>query len=150
MVYFHEEQPFRQSWLWTLLLGIFAVSIGGIWIANRDAGLGALFLLGPVAIWLYSIKMITEVGGDEVTIHFVWLWKARHIRFSEIRSVSPRQYNPITEYGGWGIRWSFGGRMAYNVSGNRGVQLELTDSRTVLIGSQRSDELASALTARMV
>jgi hypothetical protein len=37
--------------------------------------------------------------------------------------------------------------MAYNVSGNRGVEVELTDGRTVMVGSQRADELAGALRA---
>ena len=39
------------------------------------------------------------------------------------------------EYGGWGIRGGLRGTKAYNVSGNRGVELMLADGRTVLIGS---------------
>jgi hypothetical protein len=35
--------------------------------------------------------------------------------------------------------------MAYNVRGDRGVQLVLRDGRRVLIGSQRADELAKAI-----
>ena len=149
MVYFREEQRFRQTWLWALLLGIFAASIGGIWIANRHAGVSALVLLSPIALWLYSLKMITEVRDDELTIQFVWLWKTRHIGLAGIRGARPRQYSPIGEYGGWGIRWSPGGGMAYNVSGDRSVQLELAGGKKILVGSQRSEELASAITARM-
>ena len=149
MVYFREEQRFRQTWLWALLLGIFAAAIGGVWIANRYAGASSLVLLTPIALWLFSLKMITEVRDDELMIQFVWLWKARHIQISEIRGAYSRQYSPIGEFGGWGIRWSLGGGMAYNVSGSRGVQLELADGKKVLVGSQRSEELASAITARM-
>jgi hypothetical protein len=39
------------------------------------------------------------------------------------------------EYGGWGIKYGKMGK-AYNVSGNRGVQLEFTDGKRLLIGSQ--------------
>jgi hypothetical protein len=39
--------------------------------------------------------------------------------------------------------------MAYNVSGNRGVEVELTDGRTVMVGSRRPDELAGALQAHL-
>jgi hypothetical protein len=36
--------------------------------------------------------------------------------------------------------------MAYTVSGNRGVQIELTSGRKILIGSRRPEELAAAIT----
>jgi hypothetical protein len=53
-------------------------------------------------------------------------------------------YRPIRDYGGWGIRYGRGGK-AYNVSGNRGVMLELSDGQKLLIGSQRPEELANAI-----
>jgi hypothetical protein len=34
---------------------------------------------------------------------------------------------------------------AYNVKGDRGVQLVFTDGRLLLFGSQQADELASAI-----
>ncbi len=34
---------------------------------------------------------------------------------------------------------------AYNVSGNRGVQLKLSSGKGLLIGSQRPEELAQAI-----
>jgi hypothetical protein len=37
--------------------------------------------------------------------------------------------------------------MAYNVSGNRGVQLELVSGKRILIGSQQAEELAAAIEA---
>jgi hypothetical protein len=39
--------------------------------------------------------------------------------------------------------------MAYNVSGNQGVDLTLRDGRRVMLGSQRADELAAAIEARI-
>jgi hypothetical protein len=35
--------------------------------------------------------------------------------------------------------------MAYNVSGNRGVQLEFSNGKRLLIGSQRPEDLAAAI-----
>ena len=55
-----------------------------------------------------------------------------------------RTYNPIREYGGWGIRYGLKSK-AYNVHGNHGVQLELLNRKRLLIGSQRSEEFANAL-----
>ena len=51
------------------------------------------------------------------------------------------------DYGGWGIRRGRRG-WAYNVSGNRGVLLQLENEKTLLIGSQRPDELAAAIEAQ--
>ena len=46
----------------------------------------------------------------------------------------------------WGIR-GLGRNRAYNVSGDRGVELLLADGRKVLIGSLRPDELEQAIVA---
>ena len=57
-----------------------------------------------------------------------------------------RTYRPLLEYGGWGIRYApFGKGWAYNVHGSQGVQLELTNGKRILIGSQRAEELARAI-----
>ena len=55
-----------------------------------------------------------------------------------------REYRALREYGGWGIRYGAAGK-AYNVSGNRGVQLEYSDGQRLLIGSQRPEELCRAI-----
>jgi hypothetical protein len=39
--------------------------------------------------------------------------------------------------------------MAYIVSGNRGVRIELKDGKEVLVGSQKADELARAIADRI-
>ncbi len=53
-------------------------------------------------------------------------------------------YRPILEYGGWGIRYGLRGR-AYNVSGNRGLRVELTNGKHILFGSAKPEELKLAL-----
>lgn len=55
---------------------------------------------------------------------------------------------PLHEVGGWGIRAWFGWRrIAYLVSGNRGVELILTDGRVVVLGSPQAEVLAAAINA---
>ena len=70
----------------------------------------------------------------------------RTIPIAEVTHFEARTYSPLREYGGWGIR-GMGSSRAYNVSGNRGVELTLMDGRKVMIGSQRADELARAIAA---
>ena len=75
---------------------------------------------------------------------------SRRIPFGEIERFEARTYSPIREYGGWGLRGWGMDRRAYNVSGNRGVELTLRDGGRVMIGSQRSEELAQAIARGLV
>ena len=61
-----------------------------------------------------------------------------------IRSYEAITYSPLREYGGWGIRYGWNGK-AYNVSGNQGIQLELSEGRRVLIGTQNPPQFLAAL-----
>ena len=65
---------------------------------------------------------------------------------STLKKYEVQTYRPIRDYGGWGIRYGRGGK-AYNVSGNRGVMLELSDGQKLLIGSQKPDDLANAISS---
>ncbi|MEO0075774.1 MAG: hypothetical protein ABIK31_06695 [candidate division WOR-3 bacterium] len=52
----------------------------------------------------------------------------------------------MTEYGGWGLRLGlFGKGTAFSVSGNKGLQLEFTDNKKLLIGTNKLDELTETL-----
>ena len=72
----------------------------------------------------------------------------RRIPLEDLKSVEARTYSPIREYGGWGFRYGRSGK-AYNVMGNRGVQLELKSGERVLLGSQKAEDLAAAIQGEM-
>jgi len=122
---------------------------------NRPMSDIALAIVGPLVIlmgiglsWLfYVIKLLVEVREDGVHINFVPLVR-RIILFGDIVNCEVRTYKPMREYGGWGIKYGRAGK-AYNVSGNRGVQLKLSSGKGLLIGSQRPEELAQAIQAGM-
>jgi hypothetical protein len=105
----------------------------------------------PIAIvaLLLAAKLETQVRNDGLYVRLFPL----HLRFrkftaDQIDSHYPRQYNPLLEYGGWGIRCSLTGKSkAYNARGNLGVQLELAGAEKLLIGSQKPYELDNALSA---
>ena len=145
--HFEERQRFRQVWLWAVLLGIAAVSTAAVLISVRELSWTALFLLTPAALvyLLYRLELDVRVDDRALSIRFTPLVR-KSIPLSEIAAVAPRTYRPLLEYGGWGIRYSLSGRgLAYNVSGNRGVQLVLTDGSRILVGSQRPEDLAAAV-----
>lgn len=101
-----------------------------------------------VVVWIYAVKLVTEVDDQEVRTQFVLLSRRQRIPVHEIREVQAVTYRPLIEYGGWGIRRGANG-WAYNVSGNRGVRIYYHNGRQFLIGSQRAEELERAIQERM-
>jgi hypothetical protein len=76
-------------------------------------------------------------------IHYYPLRK-RRIPLADITACEVRRYQPILEFGGWGIRLGKSG-WAYTVSGREGVQLTFRAGRGLLVGSQRATELAAVI-----
>lgn len=152
---FEETQQFRQPWLWSLMIGVFlfaAASFGWALVSETEkAGRGIIPAIAFGAIWigtalfLLVLRLTVRVDQDQLHIRF-FPFVNRHILLEDIARWEARTYRPILEYGGWGVRCSWSKGMAYNVSGNQGVQLELANGKRLLIGSQRPDELALAIT----
>jgi hypothetical protein len=69
----------------------------------------------------------------------------RKFIFEDIEQYYARQYSPISEYGGWGLRNSFSNGRAYNIAGKKGLQLIFRDGRKILFGSQEPEELVKAI-----
>jgi hypothetical protein len=105
-----------------------------------------IFVVGLTYLF-YTMKLITEVRDDDLCVKFFPLSR-QVISFDSIKRCEVRTYNPIKEYGGWGIRYGKRGK-AYNVSGNRGVQVEFYVGKPLLIGSQKPEELERAINMRM-
>jgi len=159
MIYFREVQRFRQPWYWAIQIPALAAlayilfrqlvlrkRVGDHQESNTSLAIIAA-TIALFVVWFIKLELITEVRDDELTIRFRGLFVRRVIPLAEIMHFEARTYRPIREYGGWGVRWGAGG-MAYNVSGNRGVELKLADGKLVMIGSQSPEEFALALQAR--
>ena len=152
MVHFREVQQFRQLWLWgSLLVGpvicVVAMSLPTSKGVPRTIPLIVIGVFALFMTWFWMMKLVTEVHDDSVTAHFVYAWKLKRILFAEIKLVEAVTYEPMRQYGGWGIRLGVDG-WAYNVSGNKGVRIHMRDGKNFLIGSQRAEELAEAIEAR--
>lgn len=155
---YREVQQFRQIWIWLfiiLLTGIAWYSFFQQIIFRRQFGSNPAPDLVMWIIWIvvgigfplffHAMRLIVEVRKDGVYIRFSPLhYRFHRIPLTELKSYKVRNYSPIKEYGGWGIRYGVKGK-AYNVSGNRGVQLELLNGKRLLIGSQKPEELAMAI-----
>ena len=160
---YREVQRFRQFWIWLLVI---AVSLITIWGMVQQIVLSKPFGNNPapdivlivlvigigfgLPVFFRVTNLTTEVRDDGVYFRFFPLHFSFHrIGLEEIVRFEVQAYRPIRDYGGWGIRYGWKGK-AYNVSGNRGVQLQLSNGKRILIGSQHPEEMAEALNAALV
>ena len=58
-----------------------------------------------------------------------------------VRGARAVTYSPLTEFGGWGIRWSAKGKTAWTTRGNRALRLELADGKVLYVGSDRPERI---------
>ena len=136
--FFEEDQQFRQWWVWIILLPILIFSLATINFLSFS-------LIVLVVLLMYFGKLRLKVSAKGIHYQFFpFHIKSYCISFDDIKTVKAITYSPLKEYGGWGIRYRLHGK-AYNVSGNKGIQLELNNEKKILFGSQRAEEFESVL-----
>lgn len=166
-LFFREQQQFRQKWLWLLLIAVFVpviivfgygivqqLVLGQAW-GSQPMSDSMLLMVSAFALifsagllWLfYSMALIVEVRQEALIIRFRPFLR-RRITYADIKTCEARKYSPIKEYGGWGIRFGRHGR-AYNISGDKGAQLELIDGKRIMLGSQHAQTLSAAILERI-
>jgi hypothetical protein len=155
---FREEQRFGSGSFRALLAAGSLAALGGIaLLAGRlpsrgqpapAVALAAVAVTLLVTWWLsMAVRLVTEVRRDGLFIRLQPLHRVeRRIPFEEAIRLEAVSYSPLREYGGWGLRRGRSGP-AYSAWGDRGVLLTFADGRTVLLGSQRAEQLAAALRA---
>ncbi len=153
MKVFKEEQRFTQTWLIVLMFSTTLVPIGIIinefTKENSTMKIEELFLVMSIMIIailpIFFFKLYTRI--DEKGIHyrfFPFHLKYKLILWKEISSCYIRKYDALTEYGGWGFKggalWKKANGKAINVSGDIGIQMELSNGKKLLIGTQKESE----------
>lgn len=158
MKVFKEEQRFIQSWI-IVPIGISVLILLGIIIneyTEHESNMKPLEFAGIIGLILtciipvFIIKLTTKI--DEVGIHYQFSpihLSLRTISWLEIKKATIRNYDPISEYGGWGLKggafWNKKKGIAINVFGNIGIQLELKNGKKILIGTQNKTEAQEVL-----
>ena len=162
---FREQQKFSTWFYWLVILSlVFAALLSLFVLKKKFPGQSSpetgevliVVIVGigiPLAIMLLFllVKLETQVLSNGLYIRFFPV----HIHFKkfspeDLKECYARQYKPILEYGGWGIRYGwFGKGKVYNIRGNQGVQLVFRSGRKLLIGSQRPQEFEQAIRSIM-
>lgn len=154
---FEEDQRFRQPWLILVVVFVCAIVFTSVFLSLQSltpASLGTIRVAGMISgivatalvvITLLVSRLRVRVDHQSLDISFR-PFVHRRIRLQDIAEFEPRTYRPLVDASGWGVHYSFTGKgWAYNVSGDRGVQIRLKNGAWLLIGSQKPDELAQAL-----
>ena len=158
-VFFSEKQKFNQWWLWLLLIGLNGMFIFKIVkqiyyknIYATEVAIDAEFTIGFSIVFLvttlfYFFQLETIIKNDGIYVRFFPIHFAyKKYSWDTLEKCYIRKYNPLSEYGGWGIRMGlFGKGNALNVSGNMGLQLEILNETNLLIGTNNPDELKDVL-----
>ena len=102
----------------------------------------ALFGIGlPLLLW--AVRLTFKVDSEAIQIaYFPFL--RRRLLFRDIVSCEACEYQPLSDYGGWGIRWGWKG-MIFSASGNKGVRLGFRNGKQLMLGTRMPDELALAI-----
>lgn len=159
-ILYQEVQKVRNKWIWALfalLAIVFFCSFFEQIILKRPIGpnpapdwaLGIMGLIPFCILFLIlSIKLTIKISNDGISFQFSPFHQhPRNIKWKEIDKLYIRSYNPISEYGGWGIRnLSFRKNIAYNISGYIGLQIELKSGKKILLGTQNQEELEQFIT----
>lgn len=172
--FFTEEQKFRSTFVWLIMFPGWAVInvIFGIGLYKQlvlgqpwgdkpmsDLGLimvtiAANLVVIGISILMFKAKLIVAIRESGLYYRYPpFIMKEKKISKEEIERYEVREYKPIQEYGGWGFRQRSrrfrNAGLAYNVSGNIGLQLYLKNGKKILFGTQRKDAIGSAIAKMM-
>lgn len=118
-------------------------------LVNNPGLSSLLILVGLLVLASILVKLETSITSSGITVSFFpVLLKPRTILWSDVDSVFVREYNPLQEFGGWGlfrvnlpVQRGLGNNRAINLKGNKGLQLVMKDGSRLLIGTQKVEEL---------
>ena len=143
---FREEQRFTQRWLLLLIYSLWALTliVPLLVLLEKKAVFFIAFLpfliMFVVALFFRITKFQTTISDEGIYYRFFpFQIKFREIKKSDIDSIEVKTYDPIREYGGWGIRYGESG-LAYSVKGNKGIYISLRSGFHFMIGTCRPDE----------
>lgn len=154
---FKELQRFKIWWAWLVVIALNVLFIYafiqqvilGKTFGSKPASDFILILAGLLPLvflfFLMSIKLKTKINDIGIYYRFYpFQFKETVIEWHELRDAYIREYNSFYEYGGWGIRTGTpktGKAINTSASSNKGLQLQFTNGKLLLIGTKKPKEL---------
>ncbi|NAW50484.1 hypothetical protein GNY06_03475 [Elizabethkingia argentiflava] len=153
---YKEKQRVNQLWIWGILIFILIVLVFGTYkqvfegnnfgskpVSNLTLIIITVFFL-LFALFISAIKLITNIDKTGIQIQFIPFFIVKKYEWDQISKVYIKEYSPLRDFGGWGIRYSSQGK-AFSLRGRYGLQLELISGDKILIGTQKKEDLQNIL-----
>ena len=148
---YKESSPW-PGWILVIFWGTMFVSMVGVLMApgvlQEKRLFGAVILAGAAVLiqWLvaglsvrlYRDFMVMGLGYSGLI--------SRKVRYDEILSLESVRYDPLREFGGWGVRGS-GRKRIWSARGNEAVVLHLSDEKLLYVGSDHPHRLEERIRA---
>jgi len=154
---FKDIQRVTMWWVYLICFFVLGIAVWGfiyqVVLGNKfgnnpgpDIFLYLTLVLALILVWLvFSARLILTVNSSGVSFRYVPLI-SKKFTWNEITECEVLEYNPVKDYGGWGLRYNFKmKRKVYSVSGNKGLSLTLKSGQKVIIGTARADDLSAFL-----
>jgi hypothetical protein len=154
-ILFEEVQGFSKK----STLDFFKITIGVLLVSSilcflvatqNSEQLGAGLLAGALIAAIASffrgnVRLITQIRSDGIYVRYPPIQRTfSFFDWDSIDRIYLRQYHPLVEYGGWGLRKGLMGS-AYIISGTVGIQLIFRDGTKLLIDTNQHEAVATAL-----
>lgn len=147
---FVEVQYFWQqplAWIIWVIVAVILLWMRGADLIEESFSIIALVFVLAIMLLVFFTTLQTEISEEGIRYR-MWPFhkKPKLLAWQDIEHAEIRKYKPIREYGGWGMRFGMHGR-AYNIKGDMGLQIKLTSGKSILLGTQRPDEIEEVLDA---
>ncbi|MFY7670163.1 hypothetical protein ACOSP6_03675 [Tenacibaculum sp. MEBiC06402] len=145
---FKEEQRFTQAWIIVVLImsSIVPLVLFIRAYTNNEMSLRQVIFASSLILisflFIFVFKLSTRI--DQKGVHYKFSpihFSYKLIRWTEMQDVYTRKYDAISEYGGWGCKggifWKKENGVAFNISGDEGLQIITKEGKKILIGTQQ-------------
>ena len=157
-VLFSEVQTSKPGWLTFFVIGIVVfISVLAILqlffrirVGTHPASNGVIIIIWVgigilLPLLFFKSNLQTAVLDDGIHYRFFpFHLRERVLKKEEIREFRQVTYNPLKDYGGYGIRLSRQG-WAYNTRGDKGILVTTTEGKNILFGTQVPEDFENAL-----
>lgn len=148
---YKESSPW-PGWILVIFWGTMFVSMVAVLVSSGDPQQERL--VGAVILGAVAVLVQWLVAGLSVRLYRDYMimglgysgFISRKVRYDEIRSLESVRYNPLREFGGWGIRGT-GKKRVWSARGDEAVVLHLADDKLLYVGSDHPHRLEERIRA---
>ncbi len=154
---FEEQQRFSHKIFWITLLSLtglfcyafiqqyfFHLPFGHKPMTNVGLVFAILFMCF-IIILFYNFKLSTKITDEAIIIKlYPFHLYSKRFEWPQLSEIIVREYNPLKEYGGWGLR-GFGDKKSATVNGSWAIELVFHNGQSLLIGTKNPEDAKASL-----